>query len=209
MAHIYKITNDINQKVYIGKTEKTVEIRFAEHCRESKKERSKNRPLYRAMNKYGLEHFSVETIEETDNPEEREQFWIQYYNSYGKNGYNATAGGDGKRYLNYGQIIKLYQEYHNVSKVAKELKYDAGWVSKILRSHGIEITPSQKVMQEVRSKRVAKIDPKTNEIIKVYPSITAARAENKTAGNISAACRGKRKICCGYKWSYVDENKAE
>lgn len=208
MAYIYKITNDINQKVYIGKTEQTVAIRFAEHCRESKKERSKNRPLYRAMNKYGLEYFSVETIEETDNPEEREQFWIQYYNSYGKNGYNATAGGDGKRYLDYEQIVNLYQEYHNVSKVAKELKCDVGWTSKIIQSQGVKIIPSEKISQETRSKRVAKIDPTTNEVIELYPSVNAAMRDNGNPSHIFEVCEGKRKTCCGYKWVYVNEDES-
>ena len=53
------------------------------------------------MNKYGIEHFSAEMIEQTDSPEEREQFWIEEYRSYGNKGYNATMGGDGKRYLDY------------------------------------------------------------------------------------------------------------
>ena len=52
------------------------------------------------MNKYGIEHFHIELIEETDNPEEREIYWIEKLGSF-KNGYNATLGGDGKKYLDY------------------------------------------------------------------------------------------------------------
>lgn len=76
MGYIYKITNDINQKSYIGKTEYSIEKRFKEHCSESEQERSWNRPLYRAMRKYGIEHFSISLIEETDNTAEAEQYWI-------------------------------------------------------------------------------------------------------------------------------------
>lgn len=47
MAFIYKITNDVNGKVYIGKTLFSVEKRWKEHFKDSKKERCKNRPLYR------------------------------------------------------------------------------------------------------------------------------------------------------------------
>lgn len=72
MTFIYKITNDINQKVYIGKTEKSIKERFKEHCRDYKYPRYEKRPLYAAMKKYGTEHFHVELVEETDNPEERE-----------------------------------------------------------------------------------------------------------------------------------------
>lgn len=74
MAYIYLIANDVNEKCYVGKTEKSLSRRFQEHCAESKRERNKNRPLYRAMNKYGVEHFSISLLEETNQPEEREIF---------------------------------------------------------------------------------------------------------------------------------------
>ena len=64
MGYIYKISNDINDKVYIGKTCETVNSRFKEHLRDYKKDTEENRPLYRAMNKYGIEHFSIEQIDE-------------------------------------------------------------------------------------------------------------------------------------------------
>ena len=61
------------------------------------------------MRKYGIEHFHIELIEETDNPEEREVFWIENKRSF-KNGYNATKGGDGRPYLDYDLIISTYNE---------------------------------------------------------------------------------------------------
>lgn len=63
---IYKIYNDVNDKLYIGKTVSSIEKRFQEHCYDSKKERCEKRPLYNAMNKYGIEHFFIELIEECD-----------------------------------------------------------------------------------------------------------------------------------------------
>ena len=71
MAFIYKITNKVNGKIYIGKTEKSIELRFKEHCREFTKARSKDRPLYRAFNKYGVENFSIELVEITELPEKK------------------------------------------------------------------------------------------------------------------------------------------
>ena len=62
------------------------------------------------MKKYGTEHFHVELVEETDSPEEREQYWIRFYNCYGSTGYNTTMGGDSKRYIDYEEIIRVYQE---------------------------------------------------------------------------------------------------
>ena len=60
MGYVYCITNLINGKQYVGKTTSTIEERFKEHCRDSRKERCSKRPLYDAMNKYGVENFKIE-----------------------------------------------------------------------------------------------------------------------------------------------------
>ena len=49
MAYIYKITNDINDKIYIGKTLFDIEKRFKEHCKDSRNISNEKRPLYSAM----------------------------------------------------------------------------------------------------------------------------------------------------------------
>lgn len=64
MGYIYKIYNDINNKVYIGQTSKTVEDRFKEHIKQAKNGTPYH--LYNAMRKYGIEHFFVEEIEQCD-----------------------------------------------------------------------------------------------------------------------------------------------
>ena len=92
MGYIYKISNSINDKVYIGQTLYSIEKRWQEHCYCSKKEKLQHRPLYSAMNKHGIENFHIELLEECDNNllDEREKYWINYYNSYHK-GYNSSV----------------------------------------------------------------------------------------------------------------------
>lgn len=53
------------------------------------------------MNKYGIEHFHIEQLEEcsAENSAEREEYWIAKLNTYGHTGYNATRGGDSKKIL--------------------------------------------------------------------------------------------------------------
>lgn len=95
MAYIYKIYNDVNSNVYIGQTIKTIEERFSEHIYKSHSEKT-HPPLHQAFIDLGEDKFHIELIEECseDNLDEREKYWIKYYNSY-QNGYNATIGGSG------------------------------------------------------------------------------------------------------------------
>ena len=109
MSYVYKITNDVNGKMYIGQTIRTLKERFDDHISESRKSRAIGRPLYDAIRLYGIEHFHIELIEETDSPDEREIYWIEYYGTF-KNGYNATFGGGGKHYLDYDLIIETYKK---------------------------------------------------------------------------------------------------
>ena len=94
MIGIYKITNNIDGKCYIGQS-KDIEARWKKHISVYNNKTAPNYKLYRAMKKYGLSSFRFEIIEECE-PEElnsREIYWIQYYDSF-FNGYNMTLGGE-------------------------------------------------------------------------------------------------------------------
>ena len=204
MAYIYKITNKINNKIYICKKEFSIEKRWIEHIQDSKREYNLHRPLYRAFNKYGINNFTIETIEETDNPIDREKYWIEYYGSF-KDGYNATKGGDGKPYLDYDLIIKTYKEVQNCSAVAKLLDISAESVSKVLHKYNINVVSGAEVTKKLTSRPVAQIDPKTDEVIAIFSSVKEAeRALSFTShSHIPHVCQGKRKTCKGYKWKYI------
>ena len=211
MAYIYKITNKINGKIYIGKTERTVEERWNEHCNDFTKDRCKDRPLYRAMNKYGVENFHIETIEETSSPEERECFWIEHFQSF-KKGYNATIGGDGKRYLDYDLIVSTYQELKNANEVAKKLGISIDSVYTAIHQNGIIFT-SQEVNKEYYGKTI-KMFSKQGEYQQSFASLKdAARylidnhltkdgAISGITSHIRQCANGKRKTAYGFVWSW-------
>lgn len=69
-GYIYKITNTINNKVYIGQTTRTVEARFQEHLHSCTQKSKATLHLYSAMNLYGKENFKVEMIEEATSQED-------------------------------------------------------------------------------------------------------------------------------------------
>lgn len=210
MGFIYKITNDVNGKVYIGKTLNTVESRWKEHCNDKDRRKMENRPLYRAMNKYGLEHFSVEMIEECQNNlEEREVYWIKHYNSYvgwpNSNGYNATIGGDGKPYVDYNKIVELAKEGKTQTEIAKLVGCCVDTVSKALAQYHIK-TPEYK---EQVSIAVYQKD-KDGNIIAEYSSISeAAKTALCDSTQIGRCCAGKAKTSGGYYWEYVNAEDAQ
>lgn len=205
MAYIYKIINDINNKQYVGKTELTIEQRFKEHQRDAYRQRCEKRPLYSAMRKYGVEHFSIELLEETDNPSEREVYWIEKLDTF-HNGYNATKGGDGKHYLDDELIIKTYLELQSCTDVAKKLNCHSESVSKVLKNANIPIVDSHKVIKQKYGKPVNQYDLKTHELLNTYLSLTEAeQAIGVESGriHISDCCRGRRKSAYGYYWQFV------
>jgi len=69
-------------------------------------------------------------------PEEREKYWIQYYGSF-KNGYNATLGGDGKKYIDYDLVIATYKQNNNAAKTARILNISSDSVRNIVKQYGL------------------------------------------------------------------------
>ena len=205
MAYIYKITNDINNKIYIGKTEFSIEKRFQEHCRDAFKERNEKRPLYAAIRKYGIEHFHIEEIEQTQQPEEREKYWIEQYGSF-KYGYNATLGGDGTRYADYDLIFALWQEGLNNKTICEKLHYDTKTVTAALQNFNITKEQRQQRGRENIIKPILMLDKNTEEILQVFSSMESAfkYLNKQSSGHIAAVCKGKRKTAYGYKWKYAE-----
>lgn len=118
---IYRITNIVNKKTYIGKTTKSLEERFQRHIYNHK---NGNTYLYKAMKKYGAENFSIEIIEETQNLDDREQFWISKLSPE----YNMTTGGEGGNTSSSPNFIKAMKIYH--SKKTKQSYATYGMLGK-------------------------------------------------------------------------------
>lgn len=138
MSYIYKIINDINDKIYVGKTDFSIEKRFKEHCTDAFKEHNEKRPLYSAMRKYGIEHFQIQLIEETDKSEEREIYWIEYYNGYTQ-GYNATKGGDGKHLYDHQAILARLKEHPYPCDIANEFGCCVDIVCDLAKQNNIKV----------------------------------------------------------------------
>lgn len=125
---IYKITNLINGKIYIGKS-LNIKARIQAHKSyyktnaPSKNNKYWHNKLYTAMREFGIDNFSFEVIEECKSEEldQKEIYWINYYDSY-NNGYNMTLGGDGgsphetnaRALLTLDDVINIRTLYNNL-----------------------------------------------------------------------------------------------
>lgn len=134
MHGIYKITNKVNGKSYIGKAV-NIKERWLTH-RSLDYGRTPNKTLYKAFVKYGLDNFSFEIIEEMSSEiyfkesGKREKYWIKYYDSY-QNGYNETPGGEGgitiKNYREkFGKLTE--KEVYYLRERFRECKYPASYI---------------------------------------------------------------------------------
>lgn len=117
LGKIYLISNEINHKLYVGQTVQSLNKRFNGHCCYSKTDKSVNMYIKRAIHKYGKDKFHIELLEEcpVELMNEREKYWIKFYDSY-NNGYNLTLGGQDSNYFNLHRIensidIKKFEDY--------------------------------------------------------------------------------------------------
>ena len=134
VKYIYKITNTINQKVYIGQTY-DINGRWAKHRYMMR--HGSTRHLYSAMRKYGEENFTIEVIEEcpVEIADNREVFWIMFYNSIDRQyGYNETPGGTG-------QIKYIFDS--NRAEMSKKL-------SKALKGHAVSVATREKLSKKFK-----------------------------------------------------------
>ena len=91
---IYKITNIVNNKIYIGITTKSLNCRWKQHKHSVNMKCKKNKHLYSSMKKYGINNFKIEIIEKVDNLQnlfDKEKYYIKLYDTNNpKIGYNKS-----------------------------------------------------------------------------------------------------------------------
>lgn len=132
---IYKITNLINNKVYIGQS---IEIskRWKAHISYANNKLSKeyNTSIHNAIRKYGENNFKFEIIENCrkEDLDNKEKYWIKFYDSINRNkGYNLTTGGMGghktncKAVLQYDLEGNFIKEWSSIWQVEEELNISA------------------------------------------------------------------------------------
>ena len=146
MIGIYKITNILNNKNYIGQSI-NIEKRWKQHICKGINNSSEGK-LYPAMFQDGIENFSFNVIESFENIDkekldDREKYWISYYDSF-HNGYNSTRGGSGSNMRIYDEdsIKSLWDEGYCITEICNKINCCDGTIRLRLKnyiSYSVEI----------------------------------------------------------------------
>ena len=226
---IYKFTSKTTGLSYIGKSI-DIDRRYKEH-----RTRNDGYTFHNAIKEHGWDDFEFEILElwSPEELNEKEQYWIAFYNSY-KNGYNETPGGEGNytsgkrkpvaQYDLEGNFIAAYDseldaervlgikpKASNISRVCQDNAYISNnyqWrfiteENKATYKSNIGKCP-QEAYCFINQKKIAQCDKETHEIIKIFNSIHEASDITKiNRANINQVCNNKRKSAGGYYWKKI------
>lgn len=214
MYVVYAIKNLVNQKVYIGVTNRDLTKRLREHLSEAKLERHRHRKLYKEIYELGGDNFYIEPIYTCHGKEEGflyEKFFIKKFNS-AKEGLNESLGGAGKCLVDFDEVYNSYIKHRSIKRVAAELGCCTDTVKNVLdlyKDFGNEVPDIIWYGSKVKG-----VDMKTKEEYEFNSTGEAGRFcvelgrckkySSGTRQKILYNCKGRLKSAFGFVWSFVD-----
>jgi group I intron endonuclease len=220
---VYKITNTVNGKAYIGVTIRTLHNRWTRH--KSSAKTGSQHPIHKAIRKHGADKFITEelcTVTTIEDLKQREQELIALFETYGNpaKGYNATRGGDGTWGKQHTPETRerIRAGLHRARQEGRFL--NEAWLEACQRARkkqiGIPLTTTHRsnISNALRGrkkndgagKQPISVDQYTTlgEYVRSFAGYgEAARAVGSNPSDIMRACQGKRKTVKGYKFKWT------
>lgn len=230
MVGLYRITNQVNGKFYIGQS-KDIERRIKQHNLQANDPNNLayNSPLHQDIRRYGWENFISEVLLECELDElsYKEQELISAAQILSKDLlYNVRNDFVSSRIAQYtleGELIKIWDstkelrisgwEVSNILRVCRDkLRTSAGYIWRFVMDEDDAKEQGRSLLNESprksnRRREIIQYDLSTHQVIERYPSARAASiALDKTcASPILDTCKGKYRQAYGYGWAYADE----
>ncbi len=228
-GYIYKIINDVNDKVYIGQTRRTVEERWICHIYDTRN-KNDNMIIHKSMNKYGVDKFHPVIVEKIiedsllkliEKLNEKEKYYISEFNTVRPFGYNISIGGN---VLDFNKVavdqydlncnyIDSFDSITNASLItgiprASIDKCVSDVATSNKSAYGYVFVKSGSLPYQVNeiNRKVNQYDLNGN-FIKTYNSIKeASDAMGIHTSNINYCCKKQKYKTAGkYIWRYIDD----
>lgn len=221
-GYIYIIKNTNNDKVYIGQTSRSIQDRWKQHIQSAQRGDEHGIILYNAMRKYGIETFFIEQLEEVELEQlnDREIYWIKFYNSQTPNGYNVREGGEdpGRKAVYKIDILtnQIIGCYGSAMAAAEENNIDLSQLTKVCRHEphcnscggfkwsyidNYDEAVLNNIKAHIENYGICQVDSNTGILIKEWESIQQAANELKIQqSDISHCLSGRYRTAGGYNW---------
>lgn len=210
---IYKVSNNANDRVYIGASSKHLNSRRSDHLQKANK--GLEGKFYEAIRTYGPDVFVWSVIDEASDIDElaqKEKYWIQHYNSV-KNGYNSDSGGGFKKSIHqYDLDSRLWiAEYDCLQSEASASNTNRKYISRAALSVNKEYAgylwsyekhEELPAAQDKRRRKVVQYDLAGNWLAEFNSVADASRFTGVSKSYIAKVCRYERTVAKGFKWSY-------
>lgn len=213
---IYKITNQINGKVYIGQSVH-INQRWNQHrsAAFNSNDKDYNKYFYCSIRKYGLKNFIFEIIEECKQEElnEKEIYWIKYYDSTNKEkGYNVLSGGNQGGFIyDYNEIFEKWKKGYTCKELQKIFNCGDQVITAALRANNIsEYEVKSRSFNKNKFVALSK-DGKPLKIFEGMKSVSRYFTNYETkADNLTHRIIPNHHSLFGYYWDYLkDDNIPE
>lgn len=211
MGTIYLISNSENDKVYIGKTIRSLQTRWREHLKDAHNPDKNCNKLYRAMNKYGMDKFKIQILEDNipnDIIGLKEQEYIQQYDSY-YNGYNCTFGGEGESSVDIEELKALLLDGYDFAEISKITKHSPKTVSTRLRQEGLN-SPYHNTSGNLNKGKKVKFGEREFDSLTLLAKFLNDNIEIFKDKKIETIIKGisksikQNKLYCGYSFELVE-----
>lgn len=198
---IYKATNLVTGKSYIGRTTSTLNKRITWHYSNAKKRKHKNNKFFDALLEFGIYDWKWDVLDTTEDKEESfdlEEFYIQKFDTV-ENGYNSKAG-DRTPWL---KGKKMPEEFCEKLRGEKNGMYGKTHSEEYRKWRSEHMSEIQLGKNNHTARKVYCV-----ELDKTWDTVKDAAAElGIHKDSISHNCRGVNKSAGGYHFKYVDDKE--
>lgn len=217
MASIYKITNQINGKIYIGQTIRNPKLRWNEHKSKSLCPTSKhghNYHLHCAIRKYGVENFTFEVIDECKDEERfriETHYILLYHANDNRYGYNYVVEGQGRSPYSSEEILSLWNKGFSRNEIAVMLKASPLTIGERLSAMGVS---HQEIVDRKKEEKWSNWQSKSvlqyttsGDFVKEWKSATSCEEAGYLQSAVSNVCRRTQKSAYGFLWKYKEDSR--